>query len=233
MTPEPEAPPGAAERLCRRIERQLPAGALGHPLEVHAELPSTNDRAKARALEGAPHGAAVIAIAQTRGRGRQGRAWVSLPGKGLYLSVLLRPGLPAGESAWLSVAAALAVAELLATAGVPRVTVKAPNDVFAGGRKIAGVLVEPRLDHGRIEFAVVGIGLNLAQEPGDWCGTGVEERATSCRMEGIDLPPAEAAARLLAGLAEAFRAAAGPGRAGLRARWTALGGAPDAVPPAR
>lgn len=217
-----------AEEMRARIERRRAPGAFGRPLEVRARLTSTNDRAKELALAGAPEGAAVLALSQTRGRGQRGRAWISTPGRGLYLSVVLRPGTPARRSPELAVAAALATAEMLAAAGVPGIAVKAPNDVLAGGRKIAGALIEPRIARGRVEFAVAGIGLNLAHEAADWRGTGVEGRATSCRMEGVVLPLDEAAARLLEALERVYgewrRGAAGA----LWARWTALGGAAPA-----
>lgn len=215
-----------AERCRVEIERRLAPGAFGHPLEVHALLESTNDRAKALARSGAPEGAAVLALAQSRGRGQHGRAWVSPPGKGVYLSVVLRPVLAARRGLELPMVAALAAVDVLAAAGVADVRVKAPNDVYARGRKIAGVLIEPSIARGRIEFAVAGVGLNLSQSEDDWRDAGLEGRATSCRLEGAAVSVPEAAARLLAALARTYQAWRGDGAPALRARWTELGGAP-------
>lgn len=215
----------AAERCRIEIERQLAPDAFGRPLEVHALLESTNDRAKALARSGAPEGAAVLALAQSRGRGQHGRAWVSPPGKGVYLSVVFRPALPARRGLELPMVAALAAADVLVAAGLADVRVKAPNDVYARGRKIGGVLIEPSIAGGRIEFAVAGIGLNLSQTEDDWRDAGLEGRATSCRMEGAAISLAEAAARLLEALARTYQEWREGGSA-LRARWMELGGAP-------
>jgi BirA family transcriptional regulator, biotin operon repressor / biotin---[acetyl-CoA-carboxylase] ligase len=122
---------------------------LGRPRLHLRETTSTNDRARALALAGAPHGALVTAGAQSAGRGRQGRTWAAPPGRALLLSLLLRE--------WdrlLPLRAGLAVADLAGGAAV----VKWPNDVLLGGRKLAGVLVEARPP----EWAVLGIGINVA-----------------------------------------------------------------------
>jgi len=220
------------KRLRAGIEQRRAPGGWGRPLAVYTQLPSTNDRAKELALAGAPEGAAVLALSQTRGRGQRGRTWISAPGRGLYLSIVLRPTSPAQQGAVLAMVAALATAELLMDAGVPGIAVKAPNDVYARGRKIAGVLIEPRIARSRIEFAVAGIGLNLTQEPADWRGTEVEDRATSCRMEGVELSLEDAVARLLAALERVYRAWRTGATAALWARWAALGGAvPPKAPP--
>jgi BirA family biotin operon repressor/biotin-[acetyl-CoA-carboxylase] ligase len=139
-----------------------------------SEVSSTNDVAAALADQGVSEGAVVIANAQTAGRGRQGRAWVSPPGAGLYVSVLLRPRQP---SPLLTIAAGVAVAE-----GIQRATgltpdVKWPNDVFVGGKKLAGLLAEAS---GSPAAVVLGLGINVmpAAYPPD-----VAVRATSLEGE--------------------------------------------------
>jgi BirA family transcriptional regulator, biotin operon repressor / biotin---[acetyl-CoA-carboxylase] ligase len=122
---------------------------LGRPRVHLRETTSTNDRARAMALAGAPHGSLVTAGAQTAGRGRQGRVWAAPPGRALLLSLLLREW-----DALLPLRAGLAVADLAGGAAV----VKWPNDVLLGGGKLAGVLVEAR----PWEWAVLGIGVNVA-----------------------------------------------------------------------
>jgi BirA family biotin operon repressor/biotin-[acetyl-CoA-carboxylase] ligase len=113
---------------------------------------STNDRARALAVAGAPHGTLVTAGEQSAGRGRQGRTWAAPPGRALLLSLLLRSYDPL-----LPLRAGLAVADLAGYAAL----VKWPNDVLVDGRKLAGVLVEARPDDG---WAVLGIGVNVAVE---------------------------------------------------------------------
>lgn len=132
---------------------------LGQVREHHAEIGSTNDRALAWAREGAPHGALVTADAQTGGRGRLGRVWVSPPG-GLYASVVLRPGAGVGFGA-LGLAVGLGVREGIGR-WLPRARLKWPNDVLCGGRKLAGVLCEARW-FGGVADVVAGFGINVEQ----------------------------------------------------------------------
>jgi BirA family biotin operon repressor/biotin-[acetyl-CoA-carboxylase] ligase len=129
-------------------------GRLGRPYRYLESCPSTQ-----RALgPGDPDGAVVATDHQTAGRGRLGRVWEDEPGTSLLFSVLLRPPVPPGRLPELSVVAAHAVADAIA----PDATVKEPNDVLLGGRKVAGVLGEA--SEGRV---VLGIGVNANQRPGE------------------------------------------------------------------
>jgi BirA family biotin operon repressor/biotin-[acetyl-CoA-carboxylase] ligase len=125
---------------------------LGRPRLHLRETGSTNDRARALAAAGAPHGTLVTASEQTAGRGRQGRTWTAPPGRALLCSLLLRD-----YDALLPLRAGLAVADLAGDAAL----VKWPNDVLLDGRKLAGILVEARPQDG---WAVLGIGVNVAVE---------------------------------------------------------------------
>jgi BirA family biotin operon repressor/biotin-[acetyl-CoA-carboxylase] ligase len=143
-------------------------GPLGHPRLHLARTTSTNERARALAAAGAPHGTLVTAAEQTAGRGRQGRTWTAPPGRSLLCSVVVRDPprllpLAAGAAVAGAVEVALrAVADRAAEAAAPapaRVAIKWPNDVLLDGRKVAGILVEGRPQE---RWAVVGIGLNVA-----------------------------------------------------------------------
>ncbi len=125
-----------------------------------AETGSTNADLLAEARSGAPEGLVLVAEAQTGGRGRMGRQWVSPPRRALTFSVLLRPaGVPAGLLGWVPLLAGVAVASALAeTAGVDAL-LKWPNDVLAGGAKLAGILAE-RWG----EALVLGTGINVFQQ---------------------------------------------------------------------
>jgi BirA family transcriptional regulator, biotin operon repressor / biotin---[acetyl-CoA-carboxylase] ligase len=136
---------------------------LGRPLNWKNETQSTNDDALAAAKNGAPHGAVFGAETQTRGRGRRGSEWVSTPGAGLWFSLLLRPDLPAELAPGLALCAGLAVREAIAARVAGNVAVKWPNDVFADGRKVAGVLVESQISGATLGSVVIGIGINVAQ----------------------------------------------------------------------
>lgn len=156
----------------------------GYPRRWLAETASTNDVAREWALAGAPDGAVVVAARQIRGRGRRERTWDSPAGTGLYASFVLRPDWPAEQAPNLAIVAGVAAYRALRALGVQNLRIKWPNDVLANGRKICGVLVEPRLGAGRIEFAVIGIGINVGQGAGDFPAA-LRGTATSCGCEGV------------------------------------------------
>ena len=137
----------------------------GYALIALDEAGSTNDEAKTRAEAGAPEGTVVWARQQRAGRGRRGRSWVSPPGN-LYLSAILRPACGARSIAQLSFVAALAVLDLVDGPLPGRSRCKWPNDVLMDGGKVAGVLLESALGPGgRVDWVVLGIGVNLASHP--------------------------------------------------------------------
>jgi BirA family biotin operon repressor/biotin-[acetyl-CoA-carboxylase] ligase len=144
---------------------------------VHLETTgSTNDRARELAQAGAPHGTVVIAERQTAGRGRQGRTWSAPPGRALTLSVLA--GVEAGGLGLLPLGVALAVCEACEQVAPVRCEIKWPNDVWIGGRKVAGILVEARPQEG---WAVLGIGLNVNTAADELEGD-LRDTATSLRI---------------------------------------------------
>lgn len=148
-----------------RIRHYLPAGLLP-ALEVYPSVPSTNTLLKEMAAAGAPHGTVVVAAAQTAGRGRRGRSFFSPDGTGLYISVLLRPDLPLAQAVRITTAAAVAAADAVEdiTGRVPGI--KWVNDLYLDGRKVAGILTEAAADGDRLQYAVLGIGVNVAPPPG-------------------------------------------------------------------
>jgi BirA family biotin operon repressor/biotin-[acetyl-CoA-carboxylase] ligase len=158
---------------------------IGRPRVHHRSTDSTNERARELAAGGAPHGTLVTADHQTAGRGRQGRAWIAAPGSALLMSVVLRRGNEA-----LPLAAAVAVCEALPM----RALVKWPNDIWIGGRKVAGILVEGRPLEG---WAVLGVGVNVSASglPPE-----LQDVATSLRREGLNSSNEEVLGRLLASL---------------------------------
>ena len=134
---------------------------LGHRVERHSSIGSTNDRAR-ELLEGADgDGSVVVAEEQTSGRGRRGRSWQSPPSRNLLMSVALAPDLAAADAWRLGLATALAVAE--ACEAVAPVVLKWPNDVVAAadGRKLGGLLIETMAEGDRLRSAVLGIGINV------------------------------------------------------------------------
>lgn len=136
------------------------AARIGRHLHYFESVDSTNTVAHQLARGGAADGTAVIAETQTKGRGRLGRTWVSPPYRNLYLSVILRPGLPVAEAPPIGLVAGLAVAETVGE-WTPEVAIKWPNDVLVAGRKVAGILLEMEAEDGRVRFVILGIGVNL------------------------------------------------------------------------
>ena len=131
-------------------------------MEHHAEIGSTNDRARDLLSRPGGEGVAVVADLQTAGRGRRGRAWVSPPGVNLMVSVALRPNVAAELSSLLGLSVALALVEACSSvAPSAGLASRWPNDLVDGlGRKVAGVLIETVLADGRLAEAVIGMGIN-------------------------------------------------------------------------
>jgi BirA family biotin operon repressor/biotin-[acetyl-CoA-carboxylase] ligase len=143
------------------LHRASEAARLPHPIGYTAVTASTNDDLRALARAGAPSGTALVAGAQTAGRGRLGRRWEMAADGALALSVLVRPHtLTPQQLPLLALAAAVAVVDV---AG-PGYGIKWPNDVLDGqGRKVAGVLCE--LEQAYPPVAVIGIGVNVGAAP--------------------------------------------------------------------
>lgn len=224
-----DAAPGSAGLDAARLRAALlTPGSMWSAVNVVAETGSTNEDLIAAARAGAAHGTVLAAEQQVRGRGRQGRTWTSAPGGALTFSVLLRPAVPPAALSWLPLLAGVAAVRAIRAltsqpargeaapgqsgAGVDAV-LKWPNDVLAGGGKLAGILAELAGD-----AVVIGIGINVGGGP-------------------ADLPPARPGA--LPPTSLALCGAPGTDRTALLAgllgelahwhgRWAAAGGDPDA-----
>ena len=133
------------------------------------ETDSTQTVARRLAAGGAPDGTLVWSLAQSKGKGRLGRRWRSAPG-GLYVSWLIRPKFAPDRLAEFSLACGAAAAAALRELGVPQPAVKPPNDVLAVGadgkfRKVCGILCEASGDSSRLHWLVVGVGINVDNDP--------------------------------------------------------------------
>jgi len=146
-----------------------PVRRIGHAVEFHAEIPSTNDRARAALAEPGGEGLVVVADLQTAGRGRRGRTWISPAAANLLFSVAWRPTVAPRLAGLLGAAAALAVRDACASlAPDAGLSIRWPNDLVDGtGRKVAGLLVETALERGELAEVVVGIGINVNWLPAD------------------------------------------------------------------
>jgi BirA family transcriptional regulator, biotin operon repressor / biotin---[acetyl-CoA-carboxylase] ligase len=146
-----------------------------------AETASTNDVVRDQARRGAREGFVVAAAQQARGRGRLGRAWESPAGLGLYVSILLRPAFPAAEAGQLTILASVAASDAVENVAGVRPRIKWPNDLFIGGRKLGGLLIESEPRGTRLDHAVIGIGINVRQGEDDFSEE-VRALATSLRI---------------------------------------------------
>lgn len=153
---------------------------LGRTLHHYETVESTNSKAFELAHEGGFHGEVIVTEHQTAGKGRRGRAWSSPAGKSLAMSVILRPEIAPARAPELTLVAAVALAQTLRDSGV-EAKIKWPNDVQIGGRKVAGILTELSADVERVHFVVLGIGVNLNAETGDFPPE-VAEIATSVQV---------------------------------------------------
>ncbi|MDY3026041.1 MAG: biotin--[acetyl-CoA-carboxylase] ligase [Candidatus Faecivicinus sp.] len=160
----------ARQNVGYRLENE-PVSAIGirramrHvvPIEVADEMDSTNNRAKALAESGVPAGTLVCARRQTGGRGRYGRPFFS-PEGGVYMSVILRPNVPAERAVMLTPMAAVAAARAIEALAEVRVEIKWVNDLFIRGKKVSGILSEASMDFesGQLAYAVIGMGINVS-----------------------------------------------------------------------
>jgi BirA family biotin operon repressor/biotin-[acetyl-CoA-carboxylase] ligase len=201
------------------IAPHLTTRRFGRVLHCFDEVSSTNTVARDLARGGAVEGTVVIAEAQTHGRGRLGRGWVSPPGRNLYMSIVLRPELPDAQLPQLSLVAGVAACE--AVGEWCRATVKWPNDVLIDGRKVVGILIESE-GEGRSRFLIAGIGVNLNATREEFPSE-LRDKAGSIRMTTNTLVDrAQFTARLLARLEQRYDQLNAEGFARMRAAWESL-----------
>jgi BirA family biotin operon repressor/biotin-[acetyl-CoA-carboxylase] ligase len=134
-------------------------------IERHGTVGSTMEIAAGHAARGAPAGLIVIAEEQTTGRGRLGRVWLAPHGTSLLLTALFRPPLEAARSSTLSRLIAQKAGDAIAEVTGVRPRVKDPNDLLIDGKKIAGILCQTSIRGDRLDYLLVGIGLNVNIPP--------------------------------------------------------------------
>lgn len=150
----------------------LDTGPFAADIRYFSQIGSTSDLARDLAGQGAPEGTLVMADEQLAGRGRMGRTWVAPPGSSLMFTTIFRPSLPPALIYRLVIACGLAAAEGCEEVVPVRVDVKWPNDLQIAGKKLAGILPESSLIGDRIEWAIVGMGINVSQRfEGDLAAT--------------------------------------------------------------
>ena len=164
------------------IARLAPTKRIGRSIQVFQETSSTNESVERLGRDGCEEGAIVIAESQTAGRGRLGRRWEASSGKGILMSILLRPPMKPTEVTRLTVIGALAVVRALRRCVGLEAAIKWPNDVVIGHRKLAGILTEMNAEPDRVRYLVLGMGVNVNQSRDDWPDE-LSSIATSVHLE--------------------------------------------------
>ena len=176
-------------------------GEYGSEVIVKASVGSTNALLRELARGGAPEGTLAAASEQTNGSGRRGRRFFSPADTGLYMSILLRPDFPAWEAVQITSAAAAAVCLALEEVCGVKTEIKWVNDVYVDGKKAAGILTEAAfgLENGALEYAVVGIGVNVYEPVG-----GFPEELSGIAGAVLSQPQSDIRNRLAAEITKRF-----------------------------
>jgi BirA family biotin operon repressor/biotin-[acetyl-CoA-carboxylase] ligase len=168
-----------ADDLISRLGR---TEVVGRDIRVFQKTTSTNDVVEKLARDGVKEGVVVFAESQTRGRGRLGRKWISPAGKGLWLSLLLRPNLRPALVTQLTIASATALARAISAQTDLRPEIKWPNDVLLRGKKVAGILMELSAELDAVKYVIIGIGVNVNLTLADLLPE-LRDLATSLKLE--------------------------------------------------
>jgi BirA family biotin operon repressor/biotin-[acetyl-CoA-carboxylase] ligase len=169
----------SADELASRLKSNV----FGKKVQVFESVESTQNIARSAAEDGAPEGTLVIAEQQLNGRGRMGREWVSPRGKGVWMSMVLRPSLPIQFAPQLTLLTAVALCRSLKRITALPIGIKWPNDLLIDGKKISGILLESAAEDERLTFVIAGIGISVNLEEDDY-PVELLEKATSLRMAG-------------------------------------------------
>ncbi|MDD3243917.1 MAG: biotin--[acetyl-CoA-carboxylase] ligase [Eubacteriales bacterium] len=155
------------------------SGEIGSRALFLPEVDSTNAEAKRRCIDGRGAGLLVAADTQSAGRGRKGRTWVSAPGQGLWMSLVVKPSIDLSEVQKVTLLTAAAVCDALrqCDAALP-LQVKWPNDILLNGKKLCGILCEMISDLDGVHFVILGIGINLHTPPGGFAPD-IADKATA------------------------------------------------------
>lgn len=164
------------------LEPLLHTDFMGRDIIYLDSTASTNTYAKKAAEESFKDGTVIIADEQTAGRGRLGRHWVSTRGKGIWMSIMLKPDVLPSDAPKLTIAAACAVVRALWSCCQLDTRIKWPNDIVSGGKKLCGILTEMSAEADEIKYVIIGIGINANMEANDF-GSEVSGIATSINIE--------------------------------------------------
>ncbi len=203
----------------KELEEKFSGKLFGKKVCYYSETASTNDDAFSMGMAGASEGTVIIADRQSRGKGRLQRSWHSPANVNIYTSVILRPQINTSESSRIPIMAGVAVAEVLDALCPGCVRLKWPNDVLLNHKKVCGILSQAKMNQARIDFIVLGIGLNVNmsqdQFPDEICHT-----ATSVIMQtGREFSRQELLIRLYENLEKWYKQLTQNGFDAIRKKW--------------
>ncbi|WEK55729.1 MAG: biotin--[acetyl-CoA-carboxylase] ligase [Candidatus Cohnella colombiensis] len=194
---------------------------FGRNLRLIDVTPSTQDEVKKLAEQGSPEGTLVIAEQQTSGRGRMGRAWVSPAGKGIWMSLLLRPPVPVHQTPQLTLLAAVALSRAISKLTSLDIGIKWPNDLLVDGRKISGILLETAAEDERLKYIVVGMGISVNLDKADFKEE-LHSKAISLKMlTGQTISRTELIVSIMENFEQLYELYLEQGFAPIRALWEA------------
>jgi BirA family biotin operon repressor/biotin-[acetyl-CoA-carboxylase] ligase len=200
---------------------KLNTRSFGRNVRLHDIVGSTQDELRSLAEQGAPEGTLVIAEQQTSGRGRMGRAWVSPSGKGVWMSLLLRPTVPLPLTPQLTLLAAVALSRAITSVVPLEIGIKWPNDLLVDGRKISGILLESAAEDERLRYVVVGLGISVNLDAQDYTEE-LLQKAISLKMAaGHAIPRSELIAAVLEQFEQLYTLYLEQGFAPIRSLWEA------------
>ncbi len=208
--------------LPEEISRGLAAQTFGKRIIYRNECASTQDMAAELARGGEPEGLVVVAETQTQGRGRKGRSWISTPGAGVCLSIILKPGLKPSQIVQIPLVAGVAAARAISAETGLKPDIKWPNDILIGGKKVAGILTEMSCEVDRINHVILGIGINVNTRESDFPEP-VRAVATSlCAECGRNVSRVILVQRFLTELEAVYRRYLAGGFESIRQEWKSL-----------
>lgn len=143
------------------IQWKLRTRLLGKEIISYKCVDSTNDAAYSLAEKGLKEGAVIFSEEQAKGKGRHGRNWISPPRTGIYMSCVLRPDIAPNEISRITLLAAVSVAEAIHDVTGLSAMIKWPNDILVNDRKVCGILTEMKAEQDRVDFVILGIGVNV------------------------------------------------------------------------
>jgi BirA family transcriptional regulator, biotin operon repressor / biotin---[acetyl-CoA-carboxylase] ligase len=188
--------PSSSKLDADKIQNDLNPLRLGTKIFVFDAVESTNDLARKYLEEGALEGQVLIAESQTRGRGRMGRSWVSPPGTGIYMSVLLKPQILPQRLPQLTLMAGLGTVQAVNEFSSQKAQLKWPNDILLNGKKLSGILSEYHTTQNGGNAVIIGIGVNANHSQNDFPEI-LRPTATSLRIENENPVDREALATAL------------------------------------